>query len=42
MRLLVVVLVLIIGLIVFQAERFNCYWHGIDQVMQWASCLIGD
>ena len=40
MKLLVIFLILV-GILAFvQAERNECYWHGFDDVSEWASCLL--
>jgi hypothetical protein len=39
MRLLLIVVILLIGLAVFQSYRNHCYWHGRSQAANWAACL---
>jgi len=39
MRLLVILVVLPIGLAVFQSYRNPCYWHGWSQAVDWVACL---
>ena len=39
---LLVLFVILCGILVFvQAERNDCYWHGIDHAADWASCVTG-
>jgi hypothetical protein len=39
MRLLMVVVLVLIGLAVFQSNRNHCYWHGESQAADWVACL---
>ncbi len=39
MKLLALFLVLLAALAFVQIERNDCYWHGLDDTVRWASCL---
>ncbi len=39
MKLLVLFFVLLAALAFVQIERNDCYWHGLDHAVRWASCL---
>ncbi len=41
MKLLVLFLILVGMLVFVQVERNGCYWHGLDDVSEWASCVLG-
>jgi hypothetical protein len=40
MRILVFFLILVVVLVFVQVERNECYWHGLDDASEWASCLL--
>lgn len=39
MRLLILVVIVLVGLAVFQSNRNHCYWHGLSQAPEWVACV---
>jgi hypothetical protein len=40
MRALIVFIILMAGIGLVQSERNQCYWHGANSALDWASCLV--
>jgi hypothetical protein len=39
MKLLLLTLVVLVGLVVFQAYRNQCFWHGPAQAIDYTQCV---
>ena len=37
---LVLILVLLAGIVFFQANRNDCVWRGLDHVEEWTHCIF--
>ena len=40
MKLLIVVAIITASLDIFQSERNDCYWHGMDNLPAWVYCVV--
>jgi hypothetical protein len=40
-RALMVCVIVVAGIVLFQSERNQCYWHGTENWVAWVRCVGG-